>query len=109
MQSIEFIVRALPGASDEMLARYDCACGCKPNAEYQRGSEETGYEHCCCGNVHFVGQNAKAHLEQYLARRKEQGEDSDVGGYTVYETAVTAPWGDSVPVAYALPEIPRPH
>ncbi|MBI4496709.1 MAG: hypothetical protein HY689_02275 [Chloroflexi bacterium] len=106
---MEFIVRQLSSRPDTMLVRYDCACGCKPNAEYQQGSQEGGYEHCCCGNVHFLGPQAKAHLETYLADRKAQALDEDVGGYTVYETAVEAPWGGTVPVAYALPHHPKAH
>jgi hypothetical protein len=68
-----------------------------------------GHEHCCCGNVHFLGPKAKAHLEDYLAQREKEGLDADVGGYTVFETEVKAPWGESVPLAYALPLKPRAH
>lgn len=100
---MEFIVRQLSSRPDTMLVRYDCACGCKPNAEYKQGSEEVGSEHCCCGNIHFVGPNARAHLETDLSERKAQGMDADRGEYTVSETQVPAPWGGAVPVAYAIP------
>ena len=70
---MEFIVRKLASRPDTMLVRYDCECGCKPNAEYKQGSDEVGHEHCCCGNVHFLGPNAKEHLEAYLSERKAQG------------------------------------
>ena len=106
---MEFIVRQLSSRQDTMLVRYGCACGCKPNAEYQKGSQEVGYEHCCCGNVHFLGPDAKDRLEAYLSDRRAQGMDDDVGGYTSYESDVVAPWGEAVPLAYALPHTPRAH
>ncbi len=103
---MEFIVRQLSSRPDTMLVRYDCACGCKPNAEYKQGSEEVGSEHCCCGNVHFVGPNAREHLETDLSERKAQGMDADRGEYTVSETQVATPWGGTVPVAYGIPATP---
>lgn len=106
---MEFIVRPLSTQSDALLVRYDCACGCKPNAEYRRGSTATEFEHCCCGNLHFVGRDARAAMDAYLARRAAAHEDDDVGGYRCFETSVAAPWGESVPVAYALPNQPRKH
>ena len=106
---MEFIVRQLSSRPDTMLVRYDCACGCKPNAEYQQGSREVGYEHCCCGNVHFLGPSARQHLEKYLGERKAQGLDDEIGSYTLHETEVSAPWGGTVSLAYALPQIPKPH
>ena len=108
---MEFIVRQLSGQSNTILVRYDCACGCKPNAEYQQGSPEVNFEHCCCGNVHFVGQSARSKLDAYLAERKAAGvqEDIDRGGYTIQETTIIAPWGETVPVAYGLPQHPTEH
>ncbi len=108
-QVVNFIVRQLSSRPDFMLVRYDCACCCKPNAEYQKGTQEVGYEHCCCGNVHFLGPEAREHLEAYLDQRKAEGMDDDVGGYTLYDAEVTAPWGGTVPVAYAIPHTPRQH
>lgn len=106
---MEFIVKAIPGTTDTMLARYDCSCGCKPNAEYKKGSEDVGYEHCCCGNVHFLGPNARQRLEEYLGARRAQGLDVEVGDYSIQETEVSAPWGQAIPIAYAIPAVPRPH
>ncbi len=57
----------------------------------------------------FPRTNAKGHLEEYLADRRDNGLDTEVGVYTAYETAVDAPWGDKVAVAYAIPSLPRPH
>jgi hypothetical protein len=48
-------------------------------------------------------------LKGYLEERLAQGQDSDVGGYTTYAVQVTAPWGERVPVAYAIPHRPRTH
>lgn len=106
---MEFIVRQISSRPDFMLVRYDCDCGCKPSAEYRRDSEEPEYEHCCCGNVHFVGPDARSNLEAYLDARKDQGLDEDVGGYTLFDAVVETPWGGTVPVAYAVPKVPKPH
>ncbi len=104
---MEFIVRQISSRPDTMLVRYDCACGCKPNAEYRQGTPEAGHEHCCCGNVHFVGPGARQALEGYLADRRSRGEDADVGEYSVQETTVADPWGGQVPVAFGQPTRPR--
>ncbi len=106
---MEFIVRQLSSRPDTMIVRYDCACGCKPSAEYKQGSAEAGHENCCCGIVHFAGPEAKARLEEYISGRKAEGLDDDVGGFTVEETSVTMPWGGDLPVAYALPQTTRKH
>ena len=102
---MDFIVQALSADPNTMIVRYDCACGCKPHAEYEKGSDEVGHEHCCCGRVHFVGKTAHASLEEYLAERKAAGEPDDVarGGYDLHDTTVAAPWGETVPVTYGLP------
>ena len=42
---MEFVVRTLKNKPDVIEVRYDCACGCKPRARYQRGSDEAGHEH----------------------------------------------------------------
>jgi hypothetical protein len=88
---------------DTALVRYDCECGCKPNARYQQGSTEVGHEHCCCGNVHFVGPGAKDELERYLAARKATGEDAGRGEYALSEVLLDAPWGGKLAVAYGIP------
>ncbi|MSQ28670.1 MAG: hypothetical protein EXR51_11135 [Dehalococcoidia bacterium] len=106
---MEFIVRQLAWRPDTILVRYDCACGCKPNVEYLRGSDSVEHEHCCCGNLHFVGKDARHHLDAYLAGRSQQHLDDDLGGYRVSEVTVDAPWGEAVPVAYALPAVARKH
>ena len=106
---MEFIARAPRNKADVVEVRYDCACGCKPRATYQRGTEEANYEHCCCGQVHFVGYQAEERLKAYLADRATRGEDDDVEGYALHTQAVKAPWGEPVPVAYAVPHHPRKH
>jgi hypothetical protein len=106
---LSFVVRSPLNKPDVVEVRYDCACGCKPRARYQRGADDAGHEHCCCGNVHFVGSKAEDRLKGYLEERLAQGQDSDVGGYTTYAVQVTAPWGERVPVAYAIPHRPRTH
>lgn len=106
---MESIVRQLAQRPDTILVRYDCPCGCKPNAEYRQGSDEVEYEHCCCGNVHFVGKGARARIDAYLAERACQQLDDDLGGYTITELTISAPWGEAVPVAYAIPAAPRKH
>lgn len=108
---MEFIVRQLSSRPDTILVRYDCPCGCKPNAEYQQGSQEVNFEHCCCGNIHFVGHAARAKLDAYLSGRKALGmlEDMERGNYAVSETAVDAPWGERVPVAFGIPANPTKH
>lgn len=105
---MQFFVRALPNRPDTVEVRYDCPCGCKPRARYQRGTDQAGHEHCCCGRVHFVGTKADQRLQSYLAERKAAGEDSDLT-YTFHLEVVTAPWGESVPVATAIPDRPREH
>ena len=107
MAQLQFIVAEL--SPTEALVRYDCPCGCKPSTEYERDSAESDHEHCCCGNVHFVGPNARVDLDQYLAERSKTGEDADVGGYDIHEESVPAPWGGVIPVVYGLPHQPRKH
>ena len=106
---MEFIIRTPRNQTDVAEVRYDCFCGCKPRARYQRGTDEADYEHCCCGQVHFVGAHAEERLKSYLDERASQGMDDDVGGYTLHTQEVTAPWGEPVPVAYAVPNTPRKH
>ena len=106
---MEFITRSPKNKPDVVEVRYDCACGCKPRARYQRGTDEANHEHCCCGQVHFVGVQAEERLKTYLDERSSQGLDAEVGGYSIHSESVEAPWGEPVPVAYAVPEIPKPH
>ena len=105
---MEFTVHTLRNQADLVEVRYACGCGCKPRARYQRGTDEAGHEHCCCGRVHFVGARAEERLRDYLAERRVQGEDADMV-YTFHASTVEAPWGEPVTVAYALPDHPREH
>ena len=105
---MEFTVHTPRNQPDVAEVRYVCECGCKPRARYRQGSDEANYEHCCCGLVHFVGTAAEEKLRAYLDDRRAQGEDADMV-YTLHTQEVQAPWGEPVPVAYALPETPRPH
>ncbi len=106
---MEFIVKTPLNKADVVEVRYDCFCGCKPRAQYQRGADEANFEHCCCGQVHFVGAKAEDRLKAYLAERATTGMDDDVGGYTLHAQQVKAPWGEPVAVAYAVPHHPRKH
>lgn len=105
---MNLIVRSPQNKPNVVEVRYDCACGCKPRARYQRGAAESGHEHCCCGQVHFVGDQAMKHLEVYLAERRERGEDADMQ-HRLEQQTVTAPWGEPVAVAFAIPDQPRKH
>ena len=107
--SLEFIVHQISTGPDTVLVRYDCPCGCKPSAEYERDSQESDFEACCCGNVHFVGPNSQADLEHYLADRGTRGEDDDVGGYEIHRADLAAPWGGAISVTYGLPHQSRKH
>ena len=103
---MEFVTRTLRNNADMVEVRYDCACGCKPSARYQKGTEEAGHEHCCCGRVHFVGYQASAKMVAYMQQRRQSGEDTRT--YTVTAYKVKAPWGE-VPVAYGEPDTLTPH
>ena len=100
---MEFVVRSPMNKPDVVEVRYDCDCGCKPRARYQRGTSEAGHEHCCCGRVHFVGVEAPRHLEDYLEQRQASGEDAGLS-YAITVEEVTAPWGEPVPVAFGMPD-----
>ena len=89
-------------SSDQLVVSYSCDCGCKPEARFTKGTAESGHEHCCCGKVHFAGTNAERELKDYLADRRSKGQDDGLG-YDLAIESVKAPWGDRVPVAYALP------
>jgi len=53
---------------------YDCGCPCQPTAVPMDGA--AGFEHCCCGKVHFAGTGATgaltAYLEERASRRKRE-------------------------------------
>ncbi len=104
---LNFIVAAL--SPSEVLVRYDCPCGCKPSTEFEQGSQESEFEACCCGNVHFVGPNARADLDTYLAGRRAAGLDAELGGYEIYEEQLAVPWGGTLALSYGLPHQSRKH
>src|SRR5262245_60619510 len=105
---MEFHVRALPNKPDTLEARYDCPCGCKPRARYQKGTSDAGHEHCCCGRVHFVGADATGKMQAYLDERKANGQD--VGLHYSFESGhIKAPWGDAVSWAFAVPDKQNGH
>lgn len=103
---MEFITRTVRNRPDTLEVRYDCDCGCKPRARYQQGTDEAGYEHCCCGRVHFVGARADERIEAYITERAHSGEDTR--HYTITGHEVEAPWG-KVAVAFGEPETLTPH
>ena len=88
MKSVEFIVRTPMNKPDVVEVRYDCDCGCRPRARYQRGSGEAGHDQCCCGRVHFVGTDAQGRLEAYL---QEQGASGEAQGSITPSAAKRSP------------------
>ncbi|MBI4307087.1 MAG: hypothetical protein HY678_12280 [Chloroflexi bacterium] len=101
---IKFSVRQSKKDKDVVEVRYDCSCGCHPNARYRRGSADAAHEHCCCGIAHFAGADAAAQLERYLSDRRLQGIDPPEREYSVQTSNVRAPWGEELAVAYAIPK-----
>ncbi len=100
---MEYVVRSPMNRPDVVEVRYDCECGCKPRARYERGSGEAVHEQCCCGRIHCVGTDALHKLETYL-QQERRGE-----AYSVSVQQVTAPWGEEVAVAFGLPQEPHHH
>lgn len=100
MKSIEFTTRLLRDG-ETFGVRYVCACGCRPQVRIRRDSP-AAHEHCCCGIAHAAGPDARGHLENYLAERRTAGLDAD-RSYAIAETKVDDPWGNPIPVAYAVP------
>ncbi len=103
MKEIKFQARLPKQAIDAVDVRYDCACGCKPAARYERGSAQSGSQHCCCGIVHFAGAGAEAQLRLYLQARQADGRDEPGKRYEFGHATVKAPWDEELPVAYAVP------
>lgn len=106
VKPIEFTTKLLRDG-ETFGVRYACECGCRPQVRLQRGSP-AAHEHCCCGIAHAAGPDARGHLETYIAERKRNGEDAD-RTYAIAESSVQDPWGNSVPVAYAVPVGGAPH
>ena len=100
---MDYVVRSPMNQPDVAEVRYDCECGCKPRARYQRGSDEPSHEQCCCGRIHFVGTDALQQLEAFV-QQERPGET-----YSLSVQQVTAPWGDEIPVAFGLPQEPHHH
>lgn len=78
---------------------YTCGCPCVPTA-IPAADGAPGFEHCCCGKVHFAGAGAAAALERYLAerRRRRKREPEYVTGAT---TALLD--GREIELAWAFP------
>lgn len=89
--------RAIP-TDNGVGVTYECGCPCVPTAI--PAASEPGFEHCCCGKVHFAGPGASGALSTYLeeraAKRKREPQ------YERGETMVTLD-GSLVEVAWAFP------
>lgn len=92
------------GNKEEVAVVNSCDCGCTPQARVVRGAAEPGHEHCCCGKVHFAGANAERRPTEYLADRRRAGQDEGIT-YQTGRESVKAPWGETVPIAFALPVV----
>jgi YHS domain-containing protein len=86
---------------------YVCVCGCTPGARVITDSSEAASEHCCCGRVHFAGDDAQAQIREYMAERAKTDMDADVAPYVYADAEAVSESGKSVAVAYAQPERPR--
>ena len=100
---MDYMVRSPLNKPDVVEVRYDCDCGCKPRARYQRGIAKAGHDHCCCGQAHFVGQQALHQMEAYLEQRCASGEDVGLN-YVITVDEVNAPWGELIPIIVAVPD-----
>ena len=76
---------------------YTCGCPCVP-AAVPDSDGVAGFEHCCCGKVHFAGVGAADALTAYLAERKAKRKREPE--YTRGAAKVTLPQG---PVEVAWP------
>ncbi len=103
MTEIKFQVRSPKKGKDIVDVRYDCVCGCHPMARYERGSAQSGSQHCCCGIVHFAGADAGTQIQKYLQERQADGRDGPDKRYELAQTSVKVPWGEELTVAYAQP------
>ncbi len=78
---------------------YTCGCPCVPVAVPDAGGA-AGFEHCCCGKVHFAGKEASGALAAYLADRKAKRKREP--NYTTGAATVAMAAGN-VEVAWAFP------
>jgi YHS domain-containing protein len=104
---LEFTVDISEKDSNIVYVEYMCPCGCEPGARYELESETSGWEHCCCGRVHFAGKNSKTEIVEYLEERAKTAMDQDVEPYVFESTEVVTPSGQAIPVSYAQPVKPR--
>ncbi len=95
------------GEGEFVDVAYVCVCGCRPGARVIAGAGEFASEHCCCGRVHFAGDNAEVELRAYMADRAKTDMDADVAPYVYAEAEAVTESGVSMSVAYAQPENPR--
>lgn len=77
-----------PVGVGSLTAGFSCPCGCTPATTYRRG-DRVATDSCCCGNEFAVGPEAAAHVH---AR----------SGYAVERQIVAAPWGEQLPVMWAI-------
>ncbi len=77
---------------------YECGCPCQPTA--YPDEENPGFEHCCCGKVHFAGPGAADAFTGYLADRaaRRKREPRYQRGRDSIEAA-----GVAIEVAWAFP------
>ena len=100
VKPIEFTTKLLRDG-ETYGVRYVCECGCRPQVRLRREAP-AAHEHCCCGIAHAAGTDARGHLDRYLADRRAEGLDAE-RTYVIAEVQVSDPWGNAVPVAYAVP------
>jgi YHS domain-containing protein len=85
---IDLHLTATAVGPDGVAAGYRCPCGCTPAATLRRG-DLVATEGCCCGNEFAVGPAAADHVHA--------GE-----GYEIRTGSLVAPWGEHVPVVWAI-------
>jgi YHS domain-containing protein len=74
-------------SATSLRASYSCPCGCHPQVSYAHG-ESAAHDTCCCGNEFHVGAGASLPVAR--------------PGFKLLTTHVEAPWGEVVPVAWAI-------
>jgi len=73
---------------------YACPCGCTAGVLYDRAGVFSEVGQCCCGRKMWAGDDAEAHIHEYLAENVEYAWDMG---------EVTLPWGDRIATALAVP------